>query len=113
MKRSTASWLIFAEGSVYNVYDTAFRLWGVSVTSDQQVAGLIMKLVGGFYLWTVMAVVFFRWAYGQQSGDPVRMEATRTARPDPVAPDSSLTYGEVEAAFAAAGDAAVEQHSST
>ena len=40
-----ASWLIFAEGSVYNVYDTAFRLWGVSVTSDQQSAGLIMKLV--------------------------------------------------------------------
>ena len=106
-----ASWLIFAEGSVYNVYDTAFRLWGVSVTSDQQTAGLIMKLVGGFYLWTVMAVIFFRWAYGQQSGDPVRMEATRTARHDPVAPDGSLTYGEVEAAFAAAGHAPVEQRS--
>jgi len=108
-----ASWLIFAEGSVYDVYDTAFRLWGISVTSDQQAAGVIMKLVGGFYLWTVMAVVFFRWAYARQSGDPVRMEATRTARHDPFDPDGSLTYGEVEAAFAAAGDAPVEQHSST
>ena len=108
-----ASWLIFAEGSVYNVYDTAFRLWGVSVTSDQQSAGLIMKLGGGFYLWGVMAVIFFRWAYGQQSGDPARMAATRTARYDGPATDGSLTYGEVEAAFAAAGNAPVEQHSST
>jgi len=107
-----ASWLIFAEGSVYDVYDTAFRLWGVSVTSDQQAAGLIMKLGGGFYLWGVMAVIFFRWAYGQQSGDAVRMERTRTARYDPVTPDGSLTYGEVEAAFAAAGSAPVEAHSS-
>jgi len=107
-----ASWLIFADGSVYDVYDTAFRLWGVSVTSDQQAAGLIMKLVGGFYLWGVMAVIFFRWAYGQQSGDPVRMERTRTARYDPVTPDGSLTYDEVEAAFAVAGSAPVEAHSS-
>jgi len=107
-----ASWLIFAEGSVYDVYDTAFRLWGVSVTSDQQAAGLIMKLVGGFYLWGVMAVIFFRWAYGQQSGDPVRMERTRTARYDAESPDGSLTYGEVEAAFAAAGSAPVEAHTS-
>ncbi len=106
-----ASWLIFAEGSVYNVYDTAFRLWGVSVTSDQQAAGVIMKLGGGFYLWTIMAVIFFRWAYAQQSGDPARMEATRTARHDPVAPDGSLTYDEVEAAFAAAGHAPLESHS--
>lgn len=107
-----ASWLIFADGSVYDVYDTAFRLWGVSVTSDQQAAGVIMKLVGGFYLWGVMAVIFFRWAYGQQSGDPVRMERTRTARYDPVTPNGSLTYDEIEAAFAAAGSAPAEAHSS-
>ena len=108
-----ASWLIFAEGSVYNVYDTAFRLWGVSVTSDQQSAGLIMKLGGGFYLWGVMAVIFFRWASGQPSGDPARMAATRTARYDGPATDGSLTYVDVESAFAAAGNAPVEQHSST
>ncbi len=103
-----ASWLIFADGSVYDVYDTPLRLWGVSVTSDQQAAGVVMKLVGGFYLWTVMAAIFFRWAYGQQSGDPARMAATRTPRYDPVAPDGSLTYDEVEAAFAASGSAPAE-----
>ena len=103
-----ASWLIFADGSVYDVYDTAFRLWDVSVTSDQQAAGVLMKLGGGSYLWAVMAVIFFRWAYGQQSGDPVRMAATRTPRSDPPPADAALTYDEVEAAFAAAGAAPTE-----
>lgn len=101
-----ASWLIFAEGSVYDVYDTGFRLWGVSVTSDQQAAGVVMKLVGGFYLWGVMGVIFFRWALAQQSGEPERMERTRTPRFDD---EPALTFSEVEAAFAAAGDAPAEE----
>ena len=33
------AWLTFADGAVYSVYDIPARLWGVSVTSDQQVAG--------------------------------------------------------------------------
>lgn len=56
------AWLTFADGAVYRVYDIPERLWGVSVTSDQQVAGLIMKLVGGTYLWVVIAGIFFVWA---------------------------------------------------
>lgn len=56
------AWLTFAEGAVYHSYDIPARLWGVSVTSDQQVAGLLMKLVGGTFLWVIIAIVFFRWA---------------------------------------------------
>jgi putative membrane protein len=56
------AWLTFAEGAVYRVYDIPDRLWGVSVTSDQQVAGLIMKLVAGSYLWVLIACIFFTWA---------------------------------------------------
>jgi hypothetical protein len=29
--------------------------------TDQLIAGLIMKIAGGLILWTVIAVVFFRW----------------------------------------------------
>lgn len=104
-----ASWLIFADGSVYNGYDTTFRLWGVSVTSDQQAAGVVMKLVGGTYLWALIAYFFLRWAFGQQSEDPVKMAATRTCRTDP----DDLTYKEVSAAFAAAGEAPAEQSSTS
>ena len=56
------AWLTFAEGAVYSAYDIPDRLWGISVTSDQQVAGLLMKLVGGTYLWVLITVIFFRWA---------------------------------------------------
>jgi putative membrane protein len=62
------AWLTFAHGAVYSVYDIPDRLWGVSVTSDQQVAGLIMKLVGGTYLWVLITVIFFRWASRENAG---------------------------------------------
>ena len=57
-----AAWLTFAEGAVYSSYDHLPRMWGVSVADDQQMAGLIMKLVGGFYLWGIITVKFFRWS---------------------------------------------------
>ncbi len=61
------AWLTFADGAVYSVYDIPARLWGISVTSDQQVAGLLMKLVGGSYLWVLIAIIFFRWAARQEA----------------------------------------------
>ncbi len=57
-----ASFLTLAEGSVYKVYDTFPRLWGLSVHNDQVIAGLIMKLGGGAILWTAIAITFFTWA---------------------------------------------------
>jgi putative membrane protein len=56
------AWLTFAEGAVYSVYDIPERLWGLSVTSDQQIAGLVMKLGAGSYLWVLIAVIFFHWS---------------------------------------------------
>jgi putative membrane protein len=103
-----ASWLIFADGSVYDIYDTGFRLWGVSLSSDQQAAGVVMKLVGGSYLWMWIFVIFFRWAYAQQGDDPVRQADTRTPRAlEPVVPER-LTYTDVQAAFDAAGEPVLE-----
>ncbi len=57
-----AGWLTFAEGAVYSAYDVPARLWGISVTSDQQAAGAIMKLIGGSFLWLVITIRFFQWA---------------------------------------------------
>ena len=57
-----AGWLTMAEGTVYKIYESQPRLWGISVASDQQAAGAIMKVIGGLYLWTIIAVIFFRWA---------------------------------------------------
>jgi putative membrane protein len=56
-----ASFLTFAEGVFYKHYEEAPRLWGLSAATDQMIAGLIMKIGGGLLLWTVIAVLFFRW----------------------------------------------------
>ena len=84
------AWLTFAEGAVYKAYDTPFRLCGISVTADQQAAGLIMKLVGGGFLWVVIAVLFFRWAKHFEDGDRAV---------DQVAAPQELTWESVEAEF--------------
>lgn len=56
-----ASFLTFGSKPLYHIYETFPRLWGISAHTDQLVAGLIMKLLGGFILWTIIAVLFFRW----------------------------------------------------
>ena len=58
----------------------------------------------------MIGVVFFRWAYAQQSNDPVRIAHTRTPRWDPS--DDALTFDAVQAAFDAAGSAPAEQDTS-
>jgi len=55
-----AAWLTFAEGAVYKHYDTAVRVWGLSVTTDQQIAGAIMKTGGAIFLWSIVVFLFFK-----------------------------------------------------
>ena len=63
--------LVYAEYPAYATYELAPPVFGVSALADQQVAGLVMKFGGGLVLWTVMAVIFFRW-YVEESveGEP-------------------------------------------
>jgi putative membrane protein len=68
-----ASFLTFGDHPLYPVYETFPRIWGISALTDQLVAGLLMKLIGGAILWGFIAVVFFRWhAREQRDGwDPL------------------------------------------
>jgi putative membrane protein len=83
------AWLTFANGAVYSVYDIPDRLWGLTVTSDQQIAGLLMKLGAGSYLWVIITVIFFRWAGTLMSA------RDRSVDPAP----TTLTYEQVEREF--------------
>jgi putative membrane protein len=56
-----ASFLTFGQRPLYHVYETFPRVFGISALTDQLVAGLIMKIVGGLILWVIIAVLFFRW----------------------------------------------------
>ncbi len=62
-----ASFLTFGSHPLYPVYATFPRIWGIGPLTDQLMAGLVMKLVGGAILWTVIAVVFFRWGREESS----------------------------------------------
>lgn len=94
-----AGWLTFAEQVVYESYDTDTPLWGIDPIQDQQAAGAVMKVLGGFYLWALILIRFARWA-GENSRQE---EAARKARHR-----RRLTFEDVEQQFADAGDPPVE-----
>jgi putative membrane protein len=85
-----AGWLTFAEGVVYKHYSQPVRVWGLSITDDQQYAGAIMKIGGGMFLWSIVIYLFFkRFSPGfDQDNSYVREHK-----------DSPLTYEDVTAAF--------------
>jgi putative membrane protein len=63
-----ASFLTFGDRLLYPVYGTFPRIWGMGALTDQLIAGLIMKLVGGAILWAFITAIFFRW-YRQEHGE--------------------------------------------
>jgi putative membrane protein len=83
-----AAWLTFAEGVVYKHYDIPVRVWGLSVTTDQQLAGAIMKTGGSIFLWSIIVFLFFRRFIGQ-----FFVEQTYKAK------EETLTFEAVRAEF--------------
>jgi putative membrane protein len=108
-----AGWLTFADGVVYKAYDHGPRLWGISVTTDQQLAGAIMKVGGSFFLWVIITFLFFKRFMGrweeQNTPRPVRRAPAAVAPETAPAGEAAaaddehvLTYEEVTRAFEAA-----------
>jgi putative membrane protein len=81
------AWLTFAQNPVYRIYDRPYRLWNIGVLDDQQAAGAIMKIFGGFYLWVIIAVLFFRWAGQAERQDGNRYRIVGETDPSPPGPD--------------------------
>ena len=84
-----AAWLTFAEGAVYKHYDIAVRVWGLSVTTDQQIAGAIMKTGGSIFLWSIIVYLWFKH-FSADYG-----ENQKYVRP----PEPTLTYEAVAREF--------------
>ena len=60
-----AAFLTFADYPIYALYELAPRVAGISATQDQQLAGLTMKILGGFIIFGIASVLFFKW-YGAE-----------------------------------------------
>ncbi|MGD9701867.1 MAG: cytochrome c oxidase assembly protein [Acidimicrobiia bacterium] len=95
-----AGWLMFAEGVVYKHYDIPVRVFGLSATHDQQVAGLIMKLGGGFFLWGVIIFVFFKRFSAHFYENNTYRRGAQLPNAEIIGNEATaLTYAEVQEAF--------------
>jgi putative membrane protein len=72
-------WLVFADGVVYKAYNHPWKVFGLTSVEDQQLAGFIMKVMGGLYLWMVMLVVFFRWQRHDERSEEDRRQRENQA----------------------------------
>ena len=64
-----ASFITFADTAVYSFYAEVPRIWNLSVVTDQQIAGGLMKFLGSVILWSFMVMAFFRWYAKEQAED--------------------------------------------
>jgi putative membrane protein len=97
-----AAWLTFAEGAVYRPYgEQPVRVWGISVTADQQLAGAIMKVGGSVFLWSIIVVLWFtRFSASYRTEHDYRRGHLMPSAEITGHDDDQLTYDEVEREFA-------------
>jgi cytochrome c oxidase assembly factor CtaG len=74
-----AAFLTFSPLPLYGLYELAPPLWlGFDAIADQQAAGIVMNIVGGFVLWGIIAVLFLRWSAERDAvDDAVKRERDR------------------------------------
>ena len=67
-----AAFLTFSPLPLYGLYELAPPLWlSFDPVQDQQAAGIVMNVIGGFVLWGIIAVMFMRWAKEREAADTV------------------------------------------
>lgn len=58
--------LTFASFPLYRIYELAPRVWDLSADSDQQLAGILMKVGNIPIVWSVIFVIFVKWATSER-----------------------------------------------
>lgn len=64
-----ASFLTFGSTPLYAFYAEAAPLAGIDAVTDQRIAGLAMKLLGGAILWIAIGIIFFHWHSQEQRAE--------------------------------------------
>ena len=95
-----ASWLAIADKPVYSHYgNQPVRVWGISALDDQQIAGIIMKAGTGYFLWTIIIVVYVT-RFGRDAGDNTYRRGGRMPSAEITGNDEKmLTYRDVTEVF--------------
>ncbi len=93
-----AGWLTFADGVVYKRYEQPVRVWGLSVTEDQQLAGAVMKTGGTVFIWSIIVFIFMK-RFGVETSNTYRRGGTMPTAEIVGHDEHPLTYEQVTAAF--------------
>jgi len=94
-----AAWLTFAEGTVYRPYgEQPMRVWGLTVTDDQQLAGAIMKTGGSLFLWSIIVWMWFKRFSANHRNEHNYRRVPVGAMAD--VPAGTLDFDDVERVFA-------------
>jgi putative membrane protein len=72
-----ASFLTFSSVPMYPVYGDAALAYGLSAVADQTIAGVVMKIGGGIFLWATIATIWFRWTRQEEEWE--RLETSLRA----------------------------------
>jgi putative membrane protein len=79
---AVGAFITFADPGLYAPYDTAERIFGIDLATDQQVGGLLMWVAVSVIYLLLITYSFFRWASREEAADA---EAARLAHaPGPV-----------------------------
>ena len=80
-----AGFLTFASFPLYATYELAPRVHGLDATTDQQLAGLVMKLGGIPIVWGTILALMYRWS------ETSRAESAEVKQPNkPISPSGDL-----------------------
>lgn len=61
-----ASFLTLGDAPLFAAYERLPKPPGIDAMTDQQIAGLLMKIGGGIILWIAIAIIFFRWSLQEE-----------------------------------------------
>lgn len=75
------SFVTFSTQIIYPLYLIAPKLWGLTALTDQQLAGLLMKVMGTLYLWILLTVRFFQWFTHEEREQENRLDEIISAQP--------------------------------
>jgi putative membrane protein len=115
-----ASFLTFSKKAMYRTYQDAPRMIkSLDALGDQQIAGAIMKVGAGTYLWGIVGYLFYRWWKNSKAGlsdgnllvtptlptgkvniAGMTISGGRVGDLSQAAPDEVLTWSDVEQEFA-------------
>jgi putative membrane protein len=63
------AFITLAAPGLYAPYANAPRIWGMSLATDQQIAGLMMWVLASTIYLGVMTVIFFQWAAEEEANE--------------------------------------------